>query len=387
MPGYDIAIIGAGIHGAGIAQAAAAAGYRVVVIEKNHVAAGTSSKSSKLIHGGLRYLESGQFSLVRKSLKERAILCRIAPTLVKLQPFYIPVYKQTQRRPWQIIVGLSIYALLGNLHKHNLFRQIKPDDFNHENYLDKTGLQKIYQYYDGQTNDVKLTQAVMNSAKLLGAELICPAKIMSVNKTGGIFNIAYSKDDKEKNITANLIVNAAGPWVNEVLASVKEKTTSLNIELVQGTHLIIDAPVPGGIFYLEAPDSRAVFVMPYEINGELKTMIGTTEKKFTGSADEVLPLQDEIEYLLAVYKKYFPGVKNISVIQQFSGLRVLPVTDKNMFSRPRDTILRWSSPGILSLYGGKLTAYRSTADLVMKKIRPFLVKRRRIASTDQLFLF
>ncbi|MDH5660320.1 MAG: FAD-dependent oxidoreductase, partial [Gammaproteobacteria bacterium] len=114
MKQFDIVVIGAGIHGAGVAQAAAAAGYSVLVLEKNEVASGTSSKSSKLIHGGLRYLESAQFSLVRKSLKERAILCRLAPGLVKLQPFYIPVYKKTIRRPWQIRLGLILYALLGN---------------------------------------------------------------------------------------------------------------------------------------------------------------------------------------------------------------------------------------------------------------------------------
>lgn len=110
MSEFDIAIVGAGIHGAGVAQAAAAAGYSVIVLEKDNIASGTSSKSSKLIHGGLRYLESYQFSLVRKSLKERAILCRLAPDLIKLQPFYIPIYKTTTRRPWQIQLGLSLYA-------------------------------------------------------------------------------------------------------------------------------------------------------------------------------------------------------------------------------------------------------------------------------------
>ena len=124
MQTFDVVVIGAGINGAGAAQAAAAAGYSVLVLEKNEIAAGTSSKSSKLIHGGLRYLESAQFSLVRKSLKECAILCCIAPDLVKLKPFYIPIYKKTTRRPWQIRIGLSLYALLGNLHKKNLFSSI-----------------------------------------------------------------------------------------------------------------------------------------------------------------------------------------------------------------------------------------------------------------------
>lgn len=124
MNELDILVVGAGIHGVGVAQAAAAAGYRVLVLEKNIIASGTSSKSSKLIHGGLRYLESYQFSLVKKSLKERSILCRLAPSLVKLQAFNIPIYKTTTRRPWQIRIGLSLYALLGGLRKENLFKRV-----------------------------------------------------------------------------------------------------------------------------------------------------------------------------------------------------------------------------------------------------------------------
>ncbi len=143
MKELDVVVIGAGIHGAGVAQAAAAAGYGVLILEKNEIAAGTSSKSSKLIHGGLRYLESYQFSLVRKSLKERAILCRLAPGLVKLQPFYIPIYKTTTRRPWQIRVGLSLYAFLGGLHKDNLFKRVKHKGIKNIDKLEQTNLQKV----------------------------------------------------------------------------------------------------------------------------------------------------------------------------------------------------------------------------------------------------
>lgn len=379
-------VIGAGIHGVGVAQAAAAAGYSILVIEKTEIAAETSCKSSKLIHGGLRYLESAQFSLVRKSLKERAVLCRLAPDLVKLKPFNIPVYKQTTRRPWQIRIGLSLYALLGNLHKENLFKRVHRKEFKKLDQLEQTGLQKIYQYYDGQTNDKKLTEAVMTSARQLGAELTCPATVTSIEKKDNNFVVAYTENGLYKIVQAQVVINATGPWVNEVHDKVTEKVESLAIDLVQGTHIILDTKAPSGIYYLEAHDHRAVFIMPYLYQGEEKTMVGTTESLFQGKADEVEPLQQEVDYLLKVYKNYFPDHEDVNLLHQFAGLRVLPTDDGSMFSRPRDTILHWAMPGLLTLYGGKLTAYRSTSELVIKKIKPLLGKTKRIAYTDQLYL-
>lgn len=386
MSEVDVVVIGAGIHGAGVAQAATAAGYSVLILEKNDIASGTSSKSSKLIHGGLRYLESFHFSLVRKSLKERAILCRLAPCLVKLRPFNIPVYKTTSRRPWQIRLGLSLYALLGGLRKENLFKRIHRKHIINIDHLEQTGLQKIYQYHDGQTNDVDLTKAVIKSAKQLGAEIKCPAKVISIVKNDNRYNLTYTDGGAEKNIQTKIIVNAAGPWVNELHKLVTSKVSSLEMDLVQGTHIIIDTPAPSGIYYLEASDHRAVFVMPYEFDGEIRTMIGTTEKLFQGKADDVKPTVEEVDYLLSVYKDYFPNNININVVHEFAGLRVLPKDDGSMFSRHRDTILHWAIPGLLTLYGGKLTAYRSTSELVIKKIKPLLGKKRRVAYTDQLYL-
>lgn len=386
MSKYDVVIIGAGIHGAGVAQAAAAAGYRVLVLEKTGIASGTSCRSSKLIHGGLRYLESAQFSLVRKSLKERAILCRLAPELVKLQPFYIPVYKDTSRRPWQIWTGLSLYALLGNFHKENLFVRLRRHELYKLDHLRQQNLQKVYQYYDGQTDDKKLTQAVMFSAQQLGAELIFPVKITAITKNEHDFSVSYQNQGEENRVTAPVIVNATGPWVNETHKVLNTDSSSLNVELVQGTHIVLDAVAPPGIYYLEARDRRAVFVMPYDYLGEAKTLVGTTERLYQGNPDDVKALTAEVEYLRGVYKTYFPSQGDTKVIHQFAGLRVLPKDEGSLFSRPRDTILHWAMPGFLSMYGGKLTAYRSTSESVVKKIKNLLPKRRRLAWTDQLYL-
>src|SRR6185436_2703518 len=171
---YDLLIIGAGIHVVGVAQAAAAAGYSVLVLEKTALAAGTSSKSSKLIHGGLRYLETGQLRLVRESLREREILLRVAPELVHLVPFYIPVYRRTRRRPWQITVGLSLYAALGGFTSANRFARLARDEWAALDGLETRALQAVFRYHDAQTDDAALTRAVMRSAQSLGAELKMP---------------------------------------------------------------------------------------------------------------------------------------------------------------------------------------------------------------------
>ena len=386
MSHYDVIVVGAGIHGAGVAQAVAAAGYSVIVLEKNTLGSGTSSKSSKLIHGGLRYLESYQFSLVRTSLKERAMLCRIAPEHVSLQPFYIPIYKQTSRRPWKIRLGLSLYALLGNMHKNNLFKRLSKKILTTTDGLSRENLQKIYRYYDGQTNDKKLTEAVMASAVKLGAKLVEHSEINSITKNNKDFKVSYQNDKGEITINSTVVVNAAGPWVNEINNFINIKTKLLDIDLVQGTHIIIDAEPPSGIYYLEAKDKRAVFVMPYEYDGRTRTMIGTTEKIFEGNASDVKATEEEIDYLLNTYLSYFPKNNNIKKLFEFAGLRVLPKNNGSLFSRPRDTVLHWATTGLLSLYGGKLTAYRSTSDLVLKKIKPLLGKKRRIAFTEQLLL-
>ena len=171
---FDVVIIGGGIHGAGVAQAAACDGYSVRVLEQTGLASATSGNSSKLIHGGLRYLEGLHFSLVRESLRERALLLKIAPQLVHLQSFKIPIYPETSRRPLTIRAGLGLYALLGGLHPENRFRTLRPGEWEHLDGLKTKRLQAVYRYYDAQTDDAALTRAVMQSAMDLGANLGCP---------------------------------------------------------------------------------------------------------------------------------------------------------------------------------------------------------------------
>ncbi|UCE88090.1 MAG: FAD-dependent oxidoreductase [Pseudomonadota bacterium] len=380
---HDVAIVGGGIQGAGVAQAAAAAGYRAVLLERAAVGTATSSKSSKLIHGGLRYLESGQFALVHQSLRERAVLLRIAPELVQLVPFYIPVYRHTTRRPWQVRAGLSLYALLGGLASANRFCTIAPSHWDEADGLLRESLQVVYRYMDGQTDDAALTRAVMYSATQLGAELACPANFVDASYADGLFTVRYDFDGQMQELCSRTLVNAAGAWVSEVGARIRPAVEQPAFDLVQGTHIVLDRAAPHGIYYVEAPqDPRAVFIMPWQG----RTMVGTTETVFNGDPAAVSPMPGEIDYLLEVWRHYFPGC-DAEVVDSFAGLRVLP-RGGAVFHRARDTVVRQTSqlPALVSLYGGKLTGYRATAQKVMQVLSRQLPVRAPVADTARLIL-
>lgn len=387
MPGvdhYHMIVVGGGIHGVGVAQAAAAAGYRVLLLEQQVLGAGTSSRSSKLIHGGLRYLETAQFSLVRESLREREILLRIAPELVHRLPFYIPVYAHTRRRPWQIRAGLSLYAVLAGLGPYTGFQSLPPARWSQLDGLDTRGLQAVFRYWDAQTDDARLTRAVMASARELGADLACPARFSGAVREAEGFTVSYRSAEGEQQRHCRTLVNAAGPWVNQVLSRIRPATRQRPVDLVQGTHILLDAPAPRGAYYVEAPrDRRAVFVLPWRE----QTLVGTTEHVYEGDPAKVAPLPEEIEYLQETLHRYFPEHKG-ALCDSFAGLRVLPRARGPAFYRPRETILHRDPrhPGLLSIYGGKLTAYRATAEKVLRRLAGVLPPPRPVARTDRLRL-
>jgi glycerol-3-phosphate dehydrogenase len=381
---YDIAIIGGGIHGVGVAQAAAAAGYSAVVLEQTALAAGTSSRSSKLIHGGLRYLESRQIHLVRESLHERNTLLHVAPGLVRATRFYIPIYRETRRRPRLIRLGLSLYAILAGFHRHSLFRRLHKAQWTELDGLRTQGLQTVFCYWDAQTDDARLTRAVMQSALSLGATLLCPAGFSGALFTNDHYQVNYEMDGEPALLSCRALVNAAGPWANEVLGRISPAASTRAVDLVQGAHIVIEGETRRGVYYLEASaDRRAVFVMPWYGN----TMIGTTEILYRGDPAKVKVLDEEVDYLLATFRHYFPHRKS-NIIDRFAGLRVLPHASGAAFHRSRDTILHTDaqSPGLVTIYGGKLTGYRATAEKLIRELEPRLGRRQRIADTRKLML-
>ena len=379
---YDVGIIGGGIHGAGAAQAAAAAGYSVVLLEQTGLAHGTSSRSSKLIHGGLRYLESAQISLVRESLRERETLLRLAPELVRLVPFYIPVYRDTARRPWQVRLGLSAYAILTGLTPHARFDRVPRNRWHKLDGLETHGLQHVFRYWDAQTNDADLTRAVMQSAIALGAVLLCPAQMCSALRTDEGFTLRYLTADQEKTLNCRALVNAAGPWANHVLERIEPAPSKFPIELVQGTHIEVQGPVNQGVYYVEASDRRGVLIIPWQGH----TLVGTTEHGYDGDPAEVRPLDHEVDYLLQTLHHYFPG-HDANIVDSFAGLRVLPKSEDSAFHRPREPVLQCDEglqPRLITIYSGKLTAYRATAAKLVARLQPILGRPPPKADTREL---
>jgi len=391
MDNFDVVVIGGGIHGAGAAQAAAAAGHSVLLLEKNDLAHGSSSRSSKLIHGGLRYLESAQFHLVHECLHERHLLTRIAPDLVHLEYFYVPIYDSTSRGSLTLRTGLSLYALLGGLHSTTLFRSLSKNQWQTLDGLKQHGLKAVFQYYDGRTDDNALTHAVMRSAIELGAESVIPAEFISAECEQDVVHLAYMENGIKKHCQTSVLINTAGAWVNTVLEKITPHCNGMSVDLVQGTHLVLDGISIEHCFYFEAPqDKRAIFMLPWKN----KTLLGTTETIFTGLPDDVSPLPQEREYLLEVLQHYFPGHSpvsnpddnNIKIVEEFAGLRVLPSGKGDEFSKPRDTVLYQSHRRVINVYGGKLTTYRLTAERIMKKIHKVLPARKVSASTRDIML-
>lgn len=384
---FDLIVVGAGIHGAGIAQAAAAAGHSVLVLEQQTIAAGSSSRSSKLIHGGLRYLEQFDFRLVRESLEERTRLLRLAPALVKLVPFYIPVYRHTRRRPWEIRAGLSLYAVLGGLRAHTRFHRLSRRRWDELTGLSRDGLQAVFQYWDAQTDDTQLTRAVMASAASLGAESRVPADFTQARLQADGCEVQFTQSDGAHWLRCRVLVNAAGPWVNQVAARVQPPSAQAAVDLIQGTHLVMDSSIVNSIFYVEAPrDGRAVFIMPWH---DGSTLVGTTETAFKGpDPAAVRPLPEEQAYLLEVLQRYFPSAST-AIRASFAGLRVLPAGTQRAFRRSREILLltdRAQHPRLLNVYGGKLTTYRADAARAMHLLATSLPARTPKADTRRLAL-
>ncbi len=382
---YDVVIIGGGIHGVGVAQAAAAAGYSVLLIERTALASGTSSRSSKLIHGGLRYLENARFGLVRESLREREILLRIAPGLVHRVPFHIPVYDNSRRPSWMIRAGLSLYALLGGLSHHTRFDTLPRACWDGLDGLDTRGLQAVFRYEDAQTDDTLLTQAVMRSAQKFGAELRCPANFLSARRRDDGFVVHILEGQDEHICHAKTLVNAAGPWAGTVLERITPRPATLPMDFVQGAHIIVGNETRHGIYYLEAPqDGRAVFVMPWQQH----TLVGTTETPFDGDLSAVSARPEEVTYLQETLWRYFPGHHG-KLLGSFAGLRVLPHGSGAAFHRSRETILHPDNPDrvrLVTVYGGKLTGYRATAVKVMRLLKKSLPARAPRADTSEISL-
>jgi glycerol-3-phosphate dehydrogenase len=304
----------------------------------------------------------------------------------------VPLYRQTRRRAWQLGLGLSLYALLSGFRAGAGFGQLPRRQWDQLDGLKTRDLQHVFYYHDAQTDDRALTAAVMHSAQSLGAELICPARCLGATLHEQGVRIQYSRATTPADASsieecqARVLVNAAGPWAEELARSIQPAIAVPAVQRVQGSHLVLPVRLERGCYYLESPrDGRAIFALPW--HGQL--LLGTTEIRHRGPTNEVSPSNAEANYLLDVLRHYFPnwrGLGPADVRASFAGLRVLPSGTGHAFHRSRETLLvvDRNPARVLSIYGGKLTTWRAVSQRTLLQLSASLPARQRRARTDQL---
>ncbi len=376
---YDIFIIGGGINGAGIARDAAGRGLKVCLADKGEIGGATSSWSTKLIHGGLRYLENYEFKLVAESLKEREVIHRIAPNITKPIPFIIPHSKKL-RPAWLIRIGLFLYDNLGGktiIPKSKSINLLK----EYPGLLKKNFI-KGFQYYDVKVDDKKLTQLNAQDAKKNQALILENTKVINVERFKDHWNV-YLEDGQV--ITSTILINAAGPWINEVVKDIIKIKSKKTIRLIKGSHIIIKKLYEEEVaFTLQNEDKRIIFVIPYK---DKFSLIGTTEVPVESPEAPSID-EEEIEYLIKSVNNYFIKQVNLSdVIDTYAGVRPLIEDFKEATKVTRDYVFDLNvqdqlSP-LLSIYGGKLTTYRKLSDNVFEELKIFLPSCTGKAWTDK----
>lgn len=369
---YDLIVIGAGINGAGIARDAAMRGLSVLLLDKTDIAGGTTSWSSRLIHGGLRYLEHAEISLVRESLRERERLLRTAPHLVKPLPLTIPIYTWHKRGPWMIRAGMIAYDVLSfdkSLPRHHMMTPAEA--LAHEAGLNPGGLTGAARYYDAQVEFPERI-AVENAigAAAHGAMVQPGAEVFDLMVEAGVVRGVIWRDratGQEQRARGKVTINVAGPWVDQVLAELDLADMPRLIGGTKGSHIVVD-PFPGAptdALYIEAKqDGRPYFIIPWNN----RYLIGTTDIRYQGDLNRIVPTEEEIRYLLDETNVAIPAadLDREDVLYAYAGLRPLPYQPQGKESGiTRRHIVRDHAPrveGLISIIGGKLTTYRNLAE-------------------------
>ncbi len=371
---HNLLIIGGGINGAGIAADAAGKGLNVLLCEKSDLAAATSSWSSKLIHGGLRYLESYEFGLVAKSLRERDVLTESARHIIHPLAFQIPQLENS-RSGLLVRIGLFIYDNLVKRVHYKASRSVRYPDDSPLNDTIKRG----FEYWDAQVDDSRLVvlnalQAQAHSAQIWTRTECTALSAININGEDG-WRATFYDHNKGYVVhrTCRVVVNAAGPWVSDLYESLQKKPAPHKLRLVKGSHIVVPRLHDSdNAFLLQHRDGRVVFVIPYL---DEFSLIGTTEEEFVGDLDDIGISQNETEYLVAITNLYFKkSLHKDDIVTTYSGVR--PLIDEEGKSASKVTrdyrlILEKEPAPMLSVYGGKLTTYRILAEQVMNQLGPF----------------
>jgi len=368
----DLLVIGGGINGTGIARDAAGRGLDVVLVEKDDLAQHTSSASTKLIHGGLRYLEMYDFALVRKALIEREILLRAAPHIIWPMRFVLP-HDKGQRPAWLIRLGLFLYDHLGGrklLPPTSTLRRGKTDKLDPL----KDEFRLAFEYSDCWVEDSRLVVLNAVDAKERGAEVLTCTACTKLVRHADYWEATFSSERGSETRKFRAVVNAAGGWVDEIIDLADPQDDATHLRLVKGSHIIVPKWHEGEhAYFFQNADGRIMFAIPYE-RGEF-TLIGTTDIPYTADKDKVEISREEIEYLCAGASEYYQrAITPADVVATYSGVR--PLYDDHAASASkvtRDFVLHYNTDGgapILSVFGGKITTYRELAEEAVAELAP-----------------
>lgn len=368
---YDLLVIGGGVNGTGIARDAAGRGYSVMLCEMNDLASGTSSAATKLVHGGLRYLEHYKFRLVHEALAEREVLWKAAPHIIWPMRFVLPHVKG-MRPAWFLRLGLFIYDSLGG-------RKLLPSTRTLNLRTDVTGkpLKKqfgiAFEYSDGWVNDARLVTLNAKDAADRGAVIRTRTKVISARREGALWHVEFEGKGGRERATARMLVNAAGPWVDAVMIDAMGENTARNVRLVKGSHIVTRKLYDHDhCYFFQNADGRPVFAIPYEND---YTLIGTTDLDYKdGDPAQVRISQEETDYLLKAVSDYFETpVTQSDLIWAYSGVR--PLFDDGASASKeatRDYVLKVvgesGAAPLLNVFGGKLTTYRRLAEKAVDMI-------------------
>lgn len=370
----DLFVIGGGINGAGIARDAAGRGLSVMMCEKDDLAQGTSSRSGKLVHGGLRYLEYYEFRLVREALIEREVLLNSAPHIIWPMRFVLP-HSPNDRPAWLVRLGLFLYDHLGGRQKLPGTRSLNlARDPEGAPLLDQ--YKKGFEYSDCWVDDARLVTLNALDAAERGATILPRTRCLAAKRLEGKWQITLQDEASgaQRTVLARVLVNAAGPWVLDIVNQVTQTRSSRSVRLVKGSHIIVPKFWEGQQAYLvQNSDKRVIFINPYE--GD-KALIGTTDIPWQGKAEAVTADDTEQQYLIDVVNRYFKVKLTPSdVITRFSGVRPLFDDGKgNPSAVTRDYVFdlddQQNAP-LLHVFGGKITTFRKLAEHAMQKLAPF----------------
>lgn len=368
---YDIAVIGGGINGVGIAADAAGRGLSVFLCEKDDLASHTSSASSKLIHGGLRYLEHKEFRLVREALAEREVLLAKAPHIIRPMRFIMP-HRPHLRPAWLIRTGLFFYDHLGKREKllgsNNVY-------FKDDSPLN-SAITRGFEYSDCAVDDSRLVVLNAMHAREKGADVVTRTRCLSAQRVEGYWVVELENAQGSFKIKAKALVNAAGPWVAQFIKQDLELKSPYGIRLIQGSHIVVPKLYEGDkAFIMQNDDRRIVFAIPYL---DQYTMIGTTDREYQGDPAQVKITQEETDYLIKVSNAHFKNqLTQADIVSTFAGVRPLCDDESdNPSAITRDYTLALSKESaeqapLLSVFGGKLTTYRKLAESAMQQLKPF----------------